>query len=298
MPEERRSLAEAIRLALDESNGAALEQPDILLDNLMNHANPALPELRVLERNLDGVLLAPYVEAARCSEDELRFKPRVAERKARACLEEERIIDSSMAHAVSEDIAKGVALWRGAGEEYELPAGNMPGRRESSLVGEARLHGAIGRVEYELDTRHAHAIGVAAVLQLRNVGQGTVDVTVKAESARGKFPKKNCKNIPSKGAAVIIFEHPVIGVESIDVKHSNGRSPNRRLAAIQTGVDSSGAIELKVNNVTNGRVRMHNVTVMDNADNSVTLRSRVDCGLDPGEGTALTASPQRDRGQK
>ena len=103
------TLAEAVRLALEQSGDEALARPSLLLGFLMDYANQDSVELRALERNLDDGLLFSFREELARPEPDLC----VAATRASTYLVDECVVREGEAKLVAEGIAEGVARWRG-----------------------------------------------------------------------------------------------------------------------------------------------------------------------------------------
>ena len=103
------SLAAAVCLSLWGEGINLLNRPEVLKSYLMDYMNPDSPELRVLIRNCDESLLAPYAACMGGGVGELRF----AAGRVRAHLVSECMINPPTASLVANGIAAGIASWCG-----------------------------------------------------------------------------------------------------------------------------------------------------------------------------------------
>ena len=157
-------LDDVVLHALEQSGGKAFQNPVLLLGFLMDHMDSDSPELRVLGRNLDNGLLAPFRDEMARPEPDLR----VAASRARAYLTDVCMVGEEAAHSVAEGIAKGVARWRGLDYvcidwEKDEPKDVVPdGQVEQPPHGKARVAKPVLWRKEPLD--HLSAIYAVAVV--------------------------------------------------------------------------------------------------------------------------------------
>ncbi len=147
--EARLTLAQTVTLLLCERGTEGLADCQVVLAYAMDHMDPERTELRVLLRNCDAQLLAPYVQATEMPVPDLS----VASRCAVVYLTDECMVDEGVARLVADGLAEGVERWLssagksdgGGGGAGESKGAQVSWVRNSNVVGlfvdgEERVH--------------------------------------------------------------------------------------------------------------------------------------------------------------
>ena len=133
------TLAQTVTLLLCERGAEGLADCRMILSYAMDYMDKDAVGLRVLVRNCDDQLLAPYAQAAKSSDPDLS----VASRRAIAYLTNECMVDEAAARLVADGIAEGVERWLSSDDKPD-DDGGVTGESKDRRVSWVRNSDVVG----------------------------------------------------------------------------------------------------------------------------------------------------------